>query len=205
MAGYNATPRGEKYPYYGCQNEKCPARFQIGKQGLHDKFDDLLENICADTGMTNYIHHFIDELRQQKETLGEDKMKENLDRIDKLEVEIKNKQSKILQFNEPEIIRLAEEEWRNLKIEKETLESQKTNLSVQDKEILQSYIVKSLLLFKEPKRIFDTSFDALKKSIVDLLFGKDLFYGKGDEKLRTGQKSLLYLLSTATKNTSFPQ
>ncbi|MDR0650227.1 MAG: hypothetical protein LBG59_02185 [Candidatus Peribacteria bacterium] len=130
---------GKYYDYYGCNRKDCPQKECISVEKLHTEYETLLATLTPKEGVINLIDEILKGVIKEK-----NKMLNTINEGRKARVRIIDKEiliinSKIEKLSKIELIQKLEEEWSLLEQEKETLQQQIKDNSINETEFLLLY------------------------------------------------------------------
>jgi site-specific DNA recombinase len=178
LTGSKSTSRtGDKYPYYHCQNKKCPSQVRVSKQEMESEFVSFVRQLKPNA---EYLPVF----RETVIAVYEQKYAESLEVRDALERELRQKQDSKRKLNEAYIYRsaLSESDYRQMKeaLEQEILTLEmKVNEARQDEiEIEQLLDLSENLLLNAAGTWNDSGLEA-KQRLQQILFPQGVSYADG--------------------------
>lgn len=183
---------GKYYNYYGCNRKDCSQKECIPVDILHTDYEKLLSSFIPKEGVINLIEGILKEVVKEKNKMLNTFNESKKLRINEIDKEILIINNKIEKLSKIELIQKLEEEWALLEQEKENIQKQIGDSSLNENEFVLLYDrVKTLII--DPmtiREIWTTELRLLQAWV--LFWGK--FYYKKKEGFQTPQISVLHTI-----------
>lgn len=196
-----ATRYKKVYPYYWCGTTWCPERANIPKLKLEKEFDDLLNSIAIPKSMSKLIDKlFAITLEESSHSVEELKRKKKKE-IDSLQRRLSQIEQALITTSTVALQKKLEEDRSQLNSEIDVLQAElkdKVDIKKRSKELLS----KTKALFEDPMAIWQLWNQTMRKLLLIVRFGGELYYTK-ERGLRTWESPTLVsiLEDLKTENT----
>lgn len=202
MCGYRSKGRTKKYPYYACPNKKDPDRFIEKRDLMHEKFDLFLDTFKMHENVREYLELMINRLRKQRWEFEGKLLEDKQSALEEATARMKKIRVAMLSTSNSHLMEEFEWEREMARVEKERLKKELDDKKMISEDELNELLVLAKKIFSDPKMVWEMSNIELKKMLVHVMFGDELFYTK-EKSYHTTWNALYHLVNQAVKHPSF--
>ena len=183
---------GKIYHYYGCNRKDCRQKENIWIDMMHKDFSELLKSLGPKKWIIKLLDIALKETFKEKNKIISAMIQWKEKRIKDIEAEIETYPTIIGKLSRAETIqRLENKRWK-LEVEKEILEEEVLNKTLNEEDFYKTY-QKIKWIIEDPLSIWELWTMEMKISLIKVLFGDKIYYTK-NEKYQTPHLSHLYAM-----------